>query len=48
MINLEVGSDTQKIKQNGLRSKIWKSFFGQIEIEFLYLWVTCNGFIPEN
>ena len=38
----------QKIKDNGLKCNVEKSFFGQIEIEYLCFWVTRTCIRPIN
>ena len=44
--NLEV--KIQKLKKNGLKCNIKKSFFGQTEMEYLGFWVTRTGIQPIN
>ena len=38
----------QKLKDNGLKCNIKKSFFGQIEMEYLGFWVTRTRIRPIN
>ena len=44
--NLEV--KIQKLKKNGLKCNIKKSFFGKTEMEYLGFWVTRTGIQPIN
>ena len=36
------------LKEEGIQCNIENSFFGQTEMEYLGLWVTCNGVKPIN
>ena len=38
----------QKLKDNGLKCNIKKSFFGQTEMKYLGFWVTQTGIQPVN
>ena len=36
----------QKLKDNGLKGNIKKSYFGKIDMEYLGFWVTRTGIRP--
>ena len=38
----------KKLRENGLKYNIKKSFFGQMDMEYLGLWVTRTGIRPVN
>ena len=38
----------KKIRENGLKCNIKKSFFGQMDMEYLGLWVTRTGIRPVD